>query len=76
MIGLLLKKNSNIFLHESFKIYMGAPCSRLLVRSVLKDLGQKEKYKELLVYKKPLWLLVKNNFKPIEAKIYIHKDFI
>jgi hypothetical protein len=52
---------------------MSAPCSRLIVKSVLKDLGKKQMYKELLVYKEPLWVSIKNNFTPIETKIYINE---
>jgi hypothetical protein len=76
MRNFLLRKNAKRFSHESFKVYMKAPCSRLLVKSVLKELGQREKYKELAIYKEPLWLLMKNNFKPIETKIYINGDFV
>jgi hypothetical protein len=76
MMVLLVKKNSKEFSQESFKIYMKAPCSRLLVKSVLKQLGEKKRYKDLLVYKEPLLLLIKNNFKPIETEIYINEDYL
>jgi hypothetical protein len=73
---LLLQKNSKAFSRETFKIFMSAPCSRLIVKSVLKDLGKKQMYTELLVYKEPLWVSIKNNFTPIETKIYINEDFV
>ena len=43
---------------------MQAPCGRLVTKVVLKDLNQKEKYKELLIYKEPFLTSIKNNFKP------------
>jgi hypothetical protein len=75
-IQILLKRNSKAFLPETFKVFMSAPCSRLIVKTVLKDLGKREMYKELLIYKEPLWVSIKNNFTPIETKIYINEDFV
>ena len=57
--NILIKKNQNSFRPESFKVFMQAPCGRLLTKAVLKDLGIKEKYKELCIYKTPFCL--KNN---------------
>ena len=69
--GILLAKNKEGFRPETFKIFMQAPCGRLLVKSVLKDLDIKRKYKELLVYKEPFFVALKNGCKPIQTKIYI-----
>jgi hypothetical protein len=55
---------------------MQAPCGRLLTKAVLKDLRLKEKYKELLVYKKPFFVSVKNNLKTQKTVIYINEDFL
>ena len=43
---ILIGKNKKEFRPESFEIFMKAPCGRLLTKSVLKDLGYKDKYKE------------------------------
>lgn len=72
---ILIKKNQKEFKPESFKIFMQAPCGRLLTKTVLKDLGLKAKYQELLSYKEPLLISIKNNCKKTETKIYINEDF-
>jgi hypothetical protein len=55
---------------------MQAPCSRLVVRSVLSDLNLKNKYKNLLVYKKPFLAMIKENLQPVKQSIYINEDFL
>lgn len=70
---ILLAKNKDGFRSESFKIFMQAPCGRLLTKAVLKDMGLKGKYKELLLYKEPFLVSLKNNFKPIRTRIYINE---
>lgn len=45
--SILVRRNRNGLRADSFKEYMQAPCGRQLVKVVLKDLGEKEKYKEL-----------------------------
>lgn len=72
---ILLKKNKDEFRPETFKIFMQAPCGRLVTKSVLQDLNQKDKYKELLIYKEPFFVSVKNNFKPTKTSIYINEEF-
>lgn len=72
---ILYKKNKDEFRPESFKIFMEAPCGRLITKSVLRDLNKKDKYKELLIYKEPLITSIKNNFKPAKTSIYINEDF-
>ena len=73
---ILYKKNINEFRPDTFKVFMQAPCGRLVTKVVLKDLNQKEKYKELLIYKEPFLASIKNNFKPTKTSIYINKDFL
>ena len=73
--NILLKKNKDEFRPETFKIFMQAPCGRLVTKSVLQDLNQKDKYKELLIYKEPFFVSVKNNFKPTKTSIYINEEF-
>lgn len=76
MYAVLLAKNHDGFSTESFKIYMKAPCGRLLVKTVLNDMNLKEKYKELLIYREPLLASLKNNWTPIETKIYINEEVL
>ena len=72
---ILMGKNKNGFRPDSFKIFMQAPCGRLLTKVVLKDLGLSNKYNELLIYKEPLFISIKNGCIKQETKIYINKDF-
>lgn len=73
---LLKNRNSIKFRPDTFKIYMQAPCSRLVVRSVLGDLNLQNKYKELLVYKKPFFAMIKENLQPVKQSIYINEDYL
>ena len=73
---ILYKKNINEFRPDTFKVFMQAPCGRLVTKVVLKDLNQKEKYKELLIYKEPFLTSIKNNLKPTKTSIYINEDFL
>ena len=45
--SILIRQNKEGFRADTFSKYMQAPCGRLLVRVVLKDLGAEERYKEL-----------------------------
>lgn len=72
---ILIGKNKNEFRPDSFKIFMQAPCGRLLTKAVLKDLSCRERYKELLIYKEPLIVSIKKNFVKQETKIYINEGF-
>ncbi len=76
MYKILILKNRKQFRADSFKNFMQAPCGRLLTKAVLKDLRLKEKYKELLVYKIPFFVSVRNNLKPQKTVIYINEDFL
>ena len=72
---ILIGKNKNGFREDSFKVFMQAPCGRLLTKAVLKDLGIREKYNELIVYKEPLLVALKKGCVKQETKIYINEDF-
>ncbi len=72
---ILIGKNKKDFRPDSFKIFMQAPCGRLLTKSVLKDLGLSNKYKDLLIYKEPFFVSIKNACTKHESKIYINGDF-
>ena len=76
MYKVLILKNKKQFRADSFKDFMQAPCGRLLTKAVLKDLRLKEKYRELLVYKKPFFVSVRNNLKTQKTVIYINEDFL
>lgn len=74
-IEILYKRNINNFRPDTFAIFMKAPCGRLVVRCVLKDLKQKEKYKSLLIYKSNLIKLCKESLKPQQTIIRYPEDF-
>jgi hypothetical protein len=76
MMALLLKKNAQGFRPESFAVYMNAPCSRLLVRSVLKQLRITNRYRELLAYKEPFFTALKKNCMPVKTTVYIKENYI
>jgi hypothetical protein len=76
MMVLLINKNKHEFRSDSFKIYMQAPCSRLLVKSVLRQLGEKRRYRELAVYKEPFLSTIRKNLAPVKTKVYINEDFL
>jgi len=48
---ILMERNRISFRPDTFKAFMQAPCGRLLSKAVLKDLGLRERYSELLIYK-------------------------
>lgn len=54
MYKILFQRNKNGFRPETFKVYMDAPCGRMVSRIVLKDLGMKNEYRQLLIYKPSL----------------------
>lgn len=68
-------KNKKEFRPDSFQVFMQAPCGRLLTKVVLEDLNKKEKYKELLIYKKPFFTSLKKGCQKQETTIYINEDF-
>ena len=70
---ILFAKNKDEFKPESFKIFMQAPCGRLLSKAVLKDLGIRSRYRELLTYKEPFWTSLKNGCGTVQTKIYINE---
>lgn len=72
---ILTERNKEEFRPDTFKVFMQAPCGRLVTKTVLKDLGLREKYKELLVYKPSFREVIKRPFEPSETSIYINEDF-
>lgn len=59
----LMERNRLEFRPDTFDVYMQAPCGRLLVKLVLKDLGIPEKYDELKKLKVAFWSCKKENFR-------------
>jgi len=72
--AILMERNKKQFRPDTFQAYMQAPCGRLLTRVVLKDLGEKDRYKELLAYKLPLLESIKRGCVSQKTKIYINED--
>ena len=69
---ILMAKNKDSFRPDSFKVFMQAPCGRLLVKAVLKDLSLLHKYKELLQYKPALSTYIKKSCTREETKVYFY----
>ena len=72
---ILVKKNVKEFKPETFKLFMQAPCGRLVTKTVLKELNMSTEYKSLLIYKDSLESSLKNNCKSSKTSIYINEDF-
>jgi hypothetical protein len=75
-MDILLKRNKNEFRPDTFEVYMQAPCGRLMVHQVLRDLHKQGEYKSLLKPQKPLLERLKNNCMPVKTAVYINKDFV
>lgn len=74
--NILITRNQDAFRADIFKEYMEAPCGRLLVKIVLKDLGQPHQYKPLMkLYYKPFWKYLKATLKPQKTVIYINPNY-
>jgi hypothetical protein len=76
LAGLLVKKNQKGFKSETFKEYMQAPCSRLVVKAALKELHWENRYGELLRYKPGLKEMMKANCSPAKTRIYINEEYL
>jgi hypothetical protein len=73
-IKILLGKNKNKFRPETFKVFMQAPCSRLMVRHVLKTMNKRYEYKNLLKLKKPFIENVRLGCTQTETVIYFNEE--
>jgi len=71
---ILIGKNKNEFRPDTFEIFMQAPCGRLLVRSVLSELGKSHEYKNLLKMKKPLLINIRDCCKPVETSVFVNEE--
>ncbi len=72
--AILIAKNTPTINLEPFNVYMQAPCGRLLVRVVLKDLGCFKVYSQLLSVKKPILTKLKDGCLKTDTKIFIYDD--
>lgn len=66
----LIDENLVCFNPDSFKEYMKAPCGRLLVKVVLKDLDEEEQYNRLKDTKISWIKTLKSSFKVTKTIIY------
>lgn len=71
----LMERNSKSFRPDTFSEYMQAPCGRLLVKIVLEDLDQSDKYKMLMKQRQPFFKELKNNCATKEVKVYTMDDY-
>jgi membrane protein CcdC involved in cytochrome C biogenesis len=75
-IDMLAKRNRDEFRPDTFAVFMQAPCGRLIVRQVLRDLHKQDEYKSLIKLQKPLLERLRTNCAPAKTVIYINKDFL
>jgi hypothetical protein len=75
-IAVLLGKNKKEFRAETFRPFMQAPCSRLVVKYVLKEIGREDTYKELMKMKRPFIQSMKENCRPVKTVIYVNEEFL
>ena len=71
----LMERNTPVFRPDTCAEFMKAPCGRLLVRVVLKDLDQTHQYKELKKYERHLWQLSKDDCAPKKTVVYVNPNY-
>lgn len=71
---ILMTRNYDAFREDTFSEYMKAPCGRLLVKIVLKDLGINHQYSGLLKYKTSFIAYIRDNRKTQKVKIVFHNQ--
>jgi hypothetical protein len=74
-INILIKRNQDEFRPDTFNVFMQAPCGRLIVHYVLRNLNKQGEYKYLLQLQKPLLERLRNNCMPAKTVIFINKEF-
>lgn len=70
--ALLMQRNVNGIRPDTFTEYMQAPCGRVLVKIVLKDLGYSNRYTELKKLRRPLHQRI--SCKPAKTVVYINNE--
>lgn len=73
--AILMERNVPNFRPDTFAEYMKAPCGRLLVRIVLKDLNQTKQYTNLKQYKPSIAQYLKQDCSPQKKIIYINPQY-
>jgi hypothetical protein len=73
-IDILIGKNKKEFRSDTFRVFMQAPCSRLIVRYTLNQINRKNEYKYLLEMKKPFVENVREGCTPVDTVIYINEE--
>jgi hypothetical protein len=73
-IDILIKRNQVEFRPDTFETFMQAPCGRLIVHQVLRDLNRSDEYKSLLKLQKPLLDRIRENCTPIKTVVYINEE--
>lgn len=71
---ILMGRNKDEFRPDTFADFMQFPCGRLLTKAVLRDLGLRGKYKDLLVYRKSCTASARESCKRQETKIHINGE--
>lgn len=72
--NILMQRNENTFRPDTFGEYMQAPCGRLLVKIVLKDLNRTNEYNTLKKLKRPLAETLKNSCKKQKTIVFINPN--
>ena len=73
---LLMQRNADQWRPDTFAEYMQAPCGRLLVAVVLKDMHCPERFKELDKLRQPFMVRVRKTCKPERKRkvVYINPN--
>lgn len=69
----LFERNAESIRPDTFSEYMKAPCGRLLVKIVLKDIDKQNEYKNLKKYKEPFIKKLTKTHKPKKSIVYIRE---
>jgi hypothetical protein len=75
-IDILVGKNKKEFRADTFKVFMQAPCSRLIVKCTLDRINRKNEYKHLLKMKKPFIENLREGCTPVDTVIYINEETV
>ena len=69
----LFERNAESIRPDTFSEYMKAPCGRLLVKIVLKDIDKQNEYKNLKKYKEPFINKLVKAHKPKKSIVYMRE---
>ena len=69
----LIERNAETLRPDTFSEYMKAPCGRLLVKIVLKDIDKQNEYKNLKKYKEPFINKLVKTHKPKKSIVYMRE---